>query len=85
MKDENKNLLGILLKREIDERQLSLRSFAKILGISHGYLNKLIIGVDTRSNKPISPSICVLLKIADALEIQREEFFLLCGYMKEKE
>ena len=85
MKDENKNLLGVLLKSEIDERQLSLRSFAKILGISHAYLNKLITGVDPRSDKPISPSIYVLLRIADALEIQREEFFLLCGYTNKKE
>ena len=70
--DDNK--LGAFLKEISIEKRLALRDFAKISGISHSYINKLMIGVDTRTQKSISPTIGVLLKIADALEIPR-----LCG------
>jgi len=77
----NNNKLGELLKNIAQERQLSLRDFAKILGVSHSYIGKLMVGVDSRSNKPVSPTIDVLLKIADKLEISRGEFFRQCGYL----
>ena len=79
--NNDNNKLGVFLKKIAYDRQLSLRDFAKVLGISHAYINKLMAGVDPRSNKQISPSINVLLKIADALEIPRVEFLQQCGYL----
>jgi len=78
---ENSRTLSGLLKKIALERQLSLRALAKILGVSHAYVNKLIVGVDPRSNKPVSPTIVTLFKIADALEIPRAEFIRQCGYL----
>ena len=78
---EHNNRLSEYLKKTAAERQLSLRRFADIVGISHAYIDKLMAGVDSRSNKPISPSIDVLLKIADALEVPRTEFLRQCGYL----
>ena len=79
--NNDNNKLGELLKKVAAEKQLSLRDFAKVLGISHAYINKLMAGIDPRSKKLISPSIGVLLKIADALEIPRVEFLQQCGYL----
>ena len=76
------NKLGKLLREIANERQLSLRDFAKILGISHAYVNKLMVGVDPRSKKRISPTIDTLFKIADALKIPRIEFLQQCGYLE---
>ena len=78
---ENSNALGEILKKTARERRLSLRNLGKLLGISHGYVRKLMQGVDTRNNKSISPSIDVVLRIADALEIPRIEFLRQCGYL----
>ena len=78
---ENGSTLSELLKKTASDRQLSLRDFAKVLGVSHAYINKLMAGVDPRSQKLISPSIGVLLKIADALEIPCIEFLRQCGYL----
>jgi len=76
----NENLAAFLRKTAL-ERQLSLRDFANILGVSHSYVDKLMRGVDNRSNKPVSPTIDMLLKIPDALGIPRIEFLRQCGYL----
>lgn len=81
--EEHSSKLGNLLKKTAKEKQLSLRNFAKVLGISHAYISKLMAGVDPRSKKPIIPSIDVILKIADALKIPRLEFLQQCGYLDE--
>ena len=76
----NENLAAFLRKTAL-ERQLSLRDFGTILGMSHAYVGKLMRGVDSRTSKPVSPTIDTLLKIADALEIPRIEFLRQCGYL----
>ena len=81
VEENNNNKLGNFLKRMAREQKLSLRDFAKILGVSHAYVGKLMSGVDPRTNKPVSPTINTLLKIADALEIPRAEFLRQCGYL----
>ncbi|MCL2852017.1 MAG: helix-turn-helix transcriptional regulator [Defluviitaleaceae bacterium] len=81
---ENNNSLSNLLIEIAQERQFSLRAFAKVLGISHAYIGKLMAGVNHRSNRKISPTIDTLLKIADALEIPREEFLRKCGYFDKR-
>lgn len=78
---ENSSSLSEFLKKTASENQLSLREFAKVLGISHAYIGKLMAGVDPRTNNPISPTISVLIKIADALEIPLVEFLWQCGYL----
>ena len=78
---KNSGTLSKFLKETANEKQLSLRDFAKILGISHAYVDKLMAGVDPRTKRPVSPTISTLLKIADALEIPRTEFLRQCGYL----
>ena len=51
------NNLGQYLQNERNKRNMSLREFSKYLGISHSYLNKLENGVDSRTGKPVSPTI----------------------------
>ena len=77
--------LSEVLKRIAHERQLSLRRFAETVGISHSYISKLMSGVDSRSKKPTHPSIDVVLRIADALEVPRIEFLRQCGYLDESQ
>ena len=81
---EDVNSLSEFLKKFACDRRLSLREFAKILGISHSYLNKLMIGFNPNNDKPISPTIYTLFKIADALEIPHLEFLQICGYIERK-
>ena len=78
---DNDNALGELLTKIAREKGLSLRRFASILGISHAYLDRLMAGVNSRNQKPISPTIHTLLKIADRLKIPRIEFLRLCKYI----
>jgi len=78
---ENHNTLSMVLRKTAQEKQLSLREFAGILGVGHVHISKLMAGIDPSSNKPISPTIDTLLKIADALEIPRAEFLRQCGYI----
>jgi len=74
--------VGIVLERLREERNISWTELSKKMGISRCYLYKLRRGVDARSGKPISPTINILLDIADALGISRAEFLRQCGYIE---
>ena len=78
---EKQNQLGKYLREVATERNLTLRDFADVVGVSHAYIAKLIHGIDKRSNKSISPTIRTLLQIADSLDMPRIEFFHRCGYL----
>jgi len=79
MNIDSNNLSGIL-KQFRKERKLSLRQFSEQLNISHAYLNKLEKGEDSRTGKPITPTIETLVKIAEGLEIPTRKFLNMCGY-----
>ena len=74
--------LSDLLKQIRIERGLSLREFSETLGISHAYLNKLERGEDSRTGKPITPTIETLVKISEGLRIPTRKFMSMCGYFE---
>lgn len=76
------NNLGQYLQNERNKRNMSLREFSKYLGISHSYLNKLENGVDSRTGKPVSPTIEMLNDISKSLHVSLEYLLEMAGYLK---
>lgn len=76
------NNLGQYLQSERNKRNMSLREFSKYLGISHSYLNKLENGVDSRTGKPVSPTIEMLNDISKSLHVSLEYLLEMAGYVK---
>lgn len=76
------NNLGQYLQNERNKRNMSLREFSKYLGISHSYLNKLENGVDSRTGKPVSPTIEMLNDISKSLHVSLEYLLEMSGYLK---
>lgn len=76
------NNLGQYLQNERNKRNMSLREFSKYLGISHSYLNKLENGVDSRTGKPVSPTIEMLSDISKSLHVSLEYLLEMSGYLK---
>lgn len=81
--------LGQLIK---DYRQshdnMSLRDFAGKCGVSHSYIDKLEKGIDTRTGKPVVPTLDTIEKISKALNMPVEQVLMEIGfafYSKEKE
>lgn len=79
------NKLGDYLKSKRLEKNLSLRDFAKEIGISHTYLSKLESGVDPRSGKPISPTLDTILQISKTLNVTVEQLLAISGYVGDEE
>ena len=76
------NTLGKYLHSERTKRNMSLREFSELLGISHTYLNKLENGKDPRNGKPVSPTIETLKEISKALHVSLEYLLEVSGYVK---
>ena len=76
------NNLGQYLQNERNKRNMSLREFSKYLGISHSYLNKLENGVDSRTGKPVSPTIEMLNDISKSLHVSLEYLLEMAVYVK---
>lgn len=76
------NKLGEFLKEIRNQKNMSLRDFSAILGISHTYLNKLELGYDSRSGKPVSPTIEVLKQISKALNLDLSILLEASGYLE---
>ena len=76
------NTLGKYLHNEREKRNMSLREFSELLGISHTYLNKLENGIDPRYGKPVSPTIETLNEISKALHVSLEYLLEVSGYVK---
>ena len=74
--------VGIVLERLRKELNISWTELSEKTGVSRCYLFKLRKGIDGRSNKPLNPTIAVLVNISDALEISRKEFLQQCGYIE---
>ena len=79
MYTESSNLSDILRQLR-QESGMSLREFSETIGISHAYLNKLEKGEDSRTGKPITPTIETLVKISEGLGIPTKKFMNMCGY-----
>lgn len=59
--------LGDLIREYRESHDLSQRQFADICGLSNGYISMLERGVNPNTQKPITPTIPQLKKIADGL------------------
>ena len=59
--------IGDLIKKYRKEHNLSMEEFGKRCGLSKAYISLIERGKNTRSNKPIVPSIDTVKSIAEAL------------------
>lgn len=73
-------LAEILKKRRL-ELNLSLREAAKLIGISHGYLDKLEKAIDSRTQVPNKPSPDVLKLISTKYKLDYLYLLEICGYI----
>lgn len=76
------NTLGKYLHEEREKRNMSLREFSELLGISHTYLKKLETGCNPSTGKPVSPTIETLNEISKALHVSLEYLLEVSGYVK---
>lgn len=74
--------LGEFIRSVRIEKGISVRAFAKIIGISHNYLNNLEKGYDPRTKKEIVPSIETLKVIAGGLGLQLEDLLRFTGHIE---
>ena len=78
----NNNGLGECLLNERKKRNMSLREFADLIGISHTYLKKLETGINPNTGKPVSPTIEMLSDISKSLHVSLEYLLEMSGYLK---
>lgn len=65
--------LGTIIKNYRIKHDLSLRDFSKKCDLSYTYISMLEKGSDYRNNKPLSPTLDAINKIASGLNISLEE------------
>lgn len=73
--------LARLLSERRKADRLSLREAAQLIGISHGYLDKLEKGVDSRTGTNNNPTPETLQMIASAYHWDYQYLLKICGYM----
>lgn len=73
--------LARLLSERRKADRLSLREAAQLIGISHGYLDKLEKGVDSRTGTKNNPTPETLQMIASAYHWDYQYLLKICGYM----
>lgn len=59
----NKMTLGKFIKQYREDNNLSLREFSKSCELSHSYISKLEKGVDSKTGKPVIPTVETIKKI----------------------
>ena len=60
--------IGDIVKKYRADNRVSVREFAEKTGLSSGYVSMIENGINPRSNKPISPTIPSLKKVAQGLD-----------------
>ena len=75
----NSNYLKNILKKIMQNKNISIYKLSKLTGLDDGMLNRIING------KTKNPRIDTLIKIAKALDLDDHEFAELCGYRKDDE
>lgn len=73
--------LARLLSERRKADRLSLREATQLIGISHGYLDKLEKGVDSRTGTKNNPTPETLQMIASAYHWDYQYLLKICGYM----
>lgn len=69
--------LGKIIKNYRTEHDLSLRDFSKRCDLSYTYISMLEKGSDYRNNKPLSPTLDAINKIAIGLNLSLDELLKL--------
>ncbi|RWQ73467.1 helix-turn-helix domain-containing protein [Bacillus cereus] len=76
-----KKTLGEIIKNYRLTNKLSLRDFAQKCDVSHTYIDKLEKGVDSRTGKPVEPTLLVIEKIANAMNISTKYLLEEIGFI----
>ena len=71
--------LGEIIKQHRTRHKLSMGDFAKLAGISKPYVSMLEANRNSRSGKPIAPSVSTLGKVAKVLHISVGDLLLMMG------
>ncbi len=71
------NIFGDYIHRKRTAQKLSLRKFGELCGLSHTHIDSIEKGIDYRNNKQVRPTNDTVLKIANALKVNKEIMFLL--------
>lgn len=74
----NNNALGKAIREA--RGNLSLRDYAKKVGISHTHLDSIEKGYDPRTGKPVTISLETFIKLSDATGIPLEELLFMLKY-----
>ncbi|MBJ7938285.1 helix-turn-helix domain-containing protein [Bacillus cereus] len=76
-----KKTLGEIIKNYRLTNKLSLREFAQKCDVSHTYIDKLEKGVDSRTGKPVEPTLLVIEKISNAMNISTKSLLEGIGFI----
>ncbi|PEC13563.1 helix-turn-helix domain-containing protein [Bacillus thuringiensis] len=76
-----KKTLGEIIKNYRLTNKLSLREFAQKCDVSHTYIDKLEKGVDSRTGKPVEPTLLVIGKISNAMNISTKSLLEEIGFI----
>ncbi|QDZ73458.1 helix-turn-helix domain-containing protein [Bacillus cereus] len=77
-----KRTLGEIIKDYRLKNKLSLRDFAQKCDVSHTYIDKLEKGIDSRTGKPVEPTLLVIEKISKAMNKRTETLLEEIGFIK---
>ena len=67
--------LGDLIREYRESHNLSQRQFAALCDLSNGYISILEKGVNPNTNKPVTPTLPQLKKLAEGLHLTLSELF----------
>ena len=66
-------ILGDLIKQYRENNKLSLRDFAQRCGLSHTYISALEKNIDSRTGKPIAPTLDTVKYISKGMNLSIED------------
>jgi transcriptional regulator with XRE-family HTH domain len=70
--------IGLLIKQYRQKNNLTLREFAKSCGTSHSYISMLESGKNSKTGEPMVPTLTMLNKISQAMNISVNDLINLC-------
>ena len=73
----NKMTLGKFIKQYREDNNLSLREFSNSCELSHSYISKLEKGVDSKTGKPVIPTVETIKKLSDATNVSMSDLLTL--------
>ena len=73
--------IGDIIKQYRVDNQISLRDFAEKCGTSHSYIAMLETNKNSKTGEPIIPSISMLKKIANGLNVSVNQLISICDDM----